>query len=380
MHIGFLLPEYPHEKLPRAAGIGTSTKNMILAMIKKGIRVTIFTCFQNAQEVFQDGAVTIHKIKLRRLPPFTWKLNAKIINKYINKVIKKDNIDVIEVVDWIGISADLNFSIPQIMRLHGSDTFFCHLDGRPVKKVNFNREYKAFTKANKIIGVSKFVAEKSNTLFETNRNIEIIPNGIFTDDFKPFSKTKMKSNNLLYFGTIIRKKGVLELAQAFNIVVEKNSEATLTLLGKDATDIYEKVSTMKLFMQQLSEKAKKQINHVPQVPYDKVKDFLAEATVIVLPSFAEALPMTWIEAMASGKSLVTSDIGWANEIMIHEKTGYMVPPTNHELFAKYMLELLQNETQRTTFGEYARKIALDRFDITKIADQNIATYQTLIKN
>ena len=378
MHIGFLLPEYPHEKLPKAAGIGTSTKNMLKALIEKGIRVTVFTYFQDKQEVFKDGDITIHKIKLRKYPVLTWRLNEGIIEKYTNKIIKQEQIDVLEVVDWTGISANMKFPIPHTMRLHGSDTYFCHLDKRKVKKANFNREQKAFQKADKIIAVSEFVAQESNKLFATNKDIAIIHNGIFIDDFKPFSKAKMKQNQLLYFGTVIRKKGVLELATAFNMVVEKKPEATLLLLGKDATDIVDKVSTMKLFTQLLSEKAKKQITYIPQVPYAKVKDFLAEATAIVLPSFAEALPMTWIEAMASGKSLVTSDIGWAKEIMIHEKTGFTVHPTEHNLFASYMLELLENEEKRTTFGKNAREIALDRFDITKIAQQNIEIYKSLI--
>jgi len=43
-----------------------------------------------------------------------------------------------------------------------------------------------------------------------------------------------------------------------------------------------------------------------------------------------------------------------------------------------MLELLNNEEKRTIFGENARAIALDRFDITKIAAQNIEIYKSLI--
>ncbi len=380
MHIGLLLPEYPHEKLPKAAGIGTSAKNMLTAMIAKGIKVTIFTYFQDKQEVFQDGVITIHKIKLRKYPAFTWKLNEGIINRYINKIITKDNIDVLEVVDWTGISANMNFPIPHVMRLHGSDTYFCHLDGRKVKKANYNREFKAYKKADKIIGVSQFVADTSNKLFKMQKEVSVIHNGIFTDEFKPFQTSKMKENSLLYFGTIIRKKGVLELAKAFNSVVEKNAEVTLTLLGKDATDIFEKVSTIKLFNQLLSEKAKKQVKHIPQVPYSEVKEYLAAATVIVLPSFAEALPMTWIEAMAAAKPLITSNIGWANEIMIHEETGYTVAPKNHEVFASYMLELLENSAKRTIFSKKAREIALHRFDIQKIAAQNFAAYNSLIKS
>ena len=205
MHIGFLLPEYPHEKLPKVAGIGTSTKNLLKALVDNGIKITVFTYFQDIQEVFQDGRITIHKIKLRKYPVLTWKLNERIIEKYINNIIKKDQIDVLEVVDWTGISANMNFTIPQVMRLHGSDTFFCHLEHREIRQANYNREQKAFQKADKIIAVSQFVAEKTNMLFASTKQITVIPNGIYINDFQP-DTTKIKEGVILYFGTLFVKK------------------------------------------------------------------------------------------------------------------------------------------------------------------------------
>lgn len=381
MHIAFLLPEYPHEKLPKAAGIGTSTKNLLKALIDKGLKITVFTYFQDKQEVFQDGKITIHKIKLRKYPVLTWKLNEGIINKYINNIIKKEQIDVLEVVDWTGISANMNFPIPHVMRLHGSDTYFCHLDARKIKKANYSREYKAYTKADKIIGVSEFVAKKTNMLFRQQKDFTVVHNGIFTNDFKPLENNRVQPYHLLYFGTIIRKKGVLELAKTFSIAVEKNPQIKLTLLGSDAIDIFEGKSTITLFTNLLSEKAKKQVKFVSQVPYDKVKNFLAEAAVIVLPSFAEALPMTWIEAMASGKALITSNIGWAKEVMIHNKTGYTVNPKNHDEFAHYIIELLENKDKREQFGTYAREIAIEKFDILgAILQKNIKAYEAVLSN
>ncbi|MEM6685439.1 MAG: glycosyltransferase family 4 protein, partial [Bacteroidota bacterium] len=209
--------------------------------------------------------------------------------------------------------------------------------------------------------------------------IDTVHNGIFINYFLPLPISKVKENNILYFGTIIRKKGVLELAAAFNKVIESNPEANLTLLGKDVVDIFDNVSTLQLFYEILSEKAKKQVTHVQQVPHEEVKTYLEAAAVIVLPSFAEALPMTWIEAMASAKPLITSDVGWAKEVMIHDQTGYTVFPKNHELFADYMIELLQNKDKREKFGANAREIALEKFDIMgSILEKNIKAYEAVV--
>ena len=51
MHLAFLTPEYPHAKTEPAAGIGTSIKNMVIALVKKNIKISIFvynqSCLKN---------------------------------------------------------------------------------------------------------------------------------------------------------------------------------------------------------------------------------------------------------------------------------------------------------------------------------------------
>lgn len=377
MHIAFLLPEYPHEKLPKAAGIGTSTKNLCKALVDKGLRVTIFTYFQDKQEIVEEGSITIHKIKLRKFPAFTWKLNEGIINAYINKVIQKEQIDILEVVDWTGISANMNFSIPTVMRLHGSDTFFCHLEQRLVKKANFQREQKAFKKADKVIAVSKFVAEKTTELFNTTQDITIIPNGIYLNDFTP-DATQTVDGSILYFGTLIRKKGIFELACIFNQLIQKNNNCQLILVGNDAIDVKEQRSTWELFQELVSKEALTKVNYLGKVEYQTMKKHIKEAAVCVFPSLAESFGMVTIEAMAMEKPLVNTNYPWATEIITDGETGFMVDPTNHTEFAAKINLLVTDRELAGRMAKKARKEAIERFDITKIASQNIAVYTSLM--
>ncbi|MEM6718808.1 MAG: glycosyltransferase family 4 protein [Bacteroidota bacterium] len=378
MHIAFLLPEYPHEKLPKSAGIGTSTKNLLKALVDKGLQITVFTYFQDQQEVFQDGEITIHKIKLRKYPALTWKLNEGIINKYINKIIKKDNIDALEVVDWTGISANMNFPIPHMMRVHGSDTFFCHLEGREIKQANYNREQKAFQKAAKIIAVSQFVAEKTNTLFKENKEITVIPNGIYINDFQP-DVSKKVDGTVLCFGTLIRKKGTLELAHIFNELIEKNSNCQLLLVGNDAIDATEQRSTWEIFQEKLFAEASQKVQYLGVVNYDRMKALINEASVCVFPSLAESFGMVTIEAMVLEKPFVNTNYPWAKEIVDEGETGLLEDPKSHAAFAEKINLLLTDKNLASNMAKKARKTAIERFDITKIANQNIAVYQSLVE-
>ena len=188
----------------------------------------------------------------------------------------------------------------------------------------------------------------------------------------------MRGDTILYFGTIIRKKGVLELAEIFNLVIETKPESKLILAGRDVVDVFENRSTLQVFKESLTEKAEKGILYLGALPYREIMQEIQKASVVVLPSFAEAMPMTWLESMAMEKALVTSNIGWAKEVMIHGVTGFMVNPKKHQEYAGKVIELLEGKELRSKYGKNARERILMEFDANVVAKKNIAYYEKII--
>lgn len=378
MHIAFLTPEYPHSKIQHSAGLGTSIKNLASELVKQNLIVSIFVYSQDITEVFDDNGVTIHKIAYKKHSFLSWYFYRKNIQNYINKEIKKCKIDLMEAADWTGITAFMKFDCPLLIRLHGSDAYFCNLEGRNQKIKNFFFEKKALKSADYITSVSKFTADKTKEIFKINKEIEIIHNGINVEQFSKINIEK-EPNSLLYFGSIIRKKGVLELASIFNLIIEKSVSTKLILLGKDVVDVFENKSTLELFKENLSEQAIKNCIHIKHLPYTEVNIYISKAKVVVLPSFAEAFPMTWLEAMAMEKALVTSNIGWSNELMIDGVTGYTENPKKHQKYANKVLELLHDDALNSKMGIGARKQIGTSFLHEDIAKQNIEFYKSIIK-
>ena len=374
MHIAFLTPEYPHPRIKRAAGIGTSIKNLAVALSRKHIQVTVFVYSQSENAVIEDQGVTIHLIKHKKYPIGGWYLYRKHINRYINTVVKKDPIDIIEAPDWTGITAFMNFKIPVVIRLHGSDTYFCHLEGRVQKKKNFYFEKKALTGADHILSVSTFTAQKTAELFGVKNTIETIYNGVDVTVFTP-DHSNITPLSILYFGSVIRKKGVLALAEAFNKVILQEPKATLQCIGKDVTDAKTGQSTIALMKSVLSKDALNQVTFTSQIPYSEVADVIRSAQVVCLPSYAEAFPMTWLEAMALEKAMVTSDIGWAKELMVDGDTGYTVHPDDTQKLSEAIVRLLQNADLSKTMGMQARNRILAHFTQDQIAEKNIKFYK-----
>ena len=133
MQIAFLTSEYPHPKIAQSAGLGTSIKNLATELTKLKHRVYVFVYSQGSTEIFDDNGISVHKIAFKKYSLMGWYFYRKYIQNYINKTIQKENIDLLEAPDWTGITAFMKISCPLVVRLHGSDAYFCHLENRKQK-------------------------------------------------------------------------------------------------------------------------------------------------------------------------------------------------------------------------------------------------------
>lgn len=380
MKIAFITPEYPHPKI-NAAGIGTSIKNLAVALVKKGVGVTVFVYHQNEDVIFLDEGVEIHLIAKKRYRFLTWYHYRLQLQYYINTVVKEQKIDILEAPDWTGITAFMRFKVPLVIRFHGSDAYFCKLENRKQKFKNFIFEKLALKRAVAFIAPTTFAGEETRKIFGLNKHkIKTIHYGLQLNDFINKTPLDYNKNTLLYIGTIIRKKGVLELAEIFNNIVEVNPEAQLILIGNDASDIKTgTTSTYALVETLFSNEAKNKVTYLGKLPYSEVKEHIKKAHVCVFPSFAETLGMVTIESMALQKPVVNTNIGWAQELINDGLDGFLVHPSNTNLFANRVLELFDNKHLCETIGFNARKKVEAKFDINKIADINIQYYKSVIK-
>lgn len=379
MHIAFLTPEYPHSLTNSSAGIGSSLKNLVIALKNKGIQISVFVYGQKKNTIFVEGGIKFHLIKRKQFMLFGWYNYRKYLQTYLNRYIILDKIQIVEAPDWTGITAFMKLKCPLVIRIHGSDTYFCHLENRPQKMKNFWFEKKALRSADHVISVSHFAAKISKGLFELDKKVPVIPNFLNLENFIPDHRA-MIPKRILYFGSIIRKKGVLELADIFNLVVEKEKKARLVMAGKDTIDHKTGESTKSLFEEKLSEESGKNIDWLGDLEYEDIQNEINKAEIVVLPSLAEALPMTWLEAMALEKAMLTSNIGWAEEIMVEGVTGFTANPTNHKDFSEKILSLLSNKQKAKEMGRKARKHIEEKFSSEKIIRKNLNFYKKIIEN
>jgi glycosyltransferase involved in cell wall biosynthesis len=427
----FLTPEYPHPNTGNSGGIGTSIKNLAVGMLAQGCAVRILVYGQTADAVFEDNGIVVQQIKNVKLKGLSWWLTRKKLERIINELYANQEIDLVEAPDWTGITSFIKpKKCPIVIRLNGSDTYFCHLDQRPVKWINKFHEKRALQNANGHISVSQFTASLTNQLFGLNKNFTIIPNAvdlslfdknliknaslrdralkkcsvnIFSDRAsrrvgeatsqslennpslrgakatrQPFEKNP-NHNRVLYFGTLIRKKGLLELPFIFNKVIEQHPTAQLMLVGRDASDIITgNASTWAMMQGLFSPTALANITYLGGVPYGEIIKHIEQATLCVFPTFAEALPVSWLEAMALQKPVVASNIGWATEIIEDGVDGFLVNPKDHTTYANKIVALLEDPELQKQFGMAARKKVEQKFSMEVVARQSLVFYEKIL--
>ena len=380
MHIAFLTPEYPHAKVTMAAGIGTTVKNLVTALVNERVSVSVFIYGQKTPEIFVEDGVKIHLIPNQKKQFFTWYTYRKYLQNYLNEYVLLDEIDLIEAPDWTGITAFMRLDVPLVIRFHGTDAYFCHLEKRRQKFKNFIFEKWGLRRAAAYIAPTDFAGKVTQDIFRIKgKLIHTIHSGISLTQFHNPNPKTFENGLILYVGTLIRKKGVLELGQIFERVLDQCPKAQLILIGSDSYDLKTKSDSTWLILQNtLNGKLFSKVKYLGKVPYQQVQDYIQKANVCVFPSFAETQGMVTIESMAMQKAVVNSNIGWANEIIADGIDGFLVHPKNHDLFGQRIIELIKNPDLTATIGVKAREKVVENFDIYTIVTKNIACYQSVL--
>ncbi len=381
MKLVFLTPEYPHTKTGQSGGIGTSIKNLGDALVKKNVQVSVFVYDQKEDAVFEDSGLTIHLIRKRKFLFLGWFFHRKFLQSYLNNYILSEQIDLVEAPDWTGITAFMDLKAPLIIRFHGSDTYFCHLEKRGQKKKNFWFEKLAVQNAKAFIAPTTYAGTVSRELFGIkNKFIKTIHYGLALDNFENKQPEHFEKGLLLYVGTIIRKKGVFELPKIFSRVKKQFPKAQLVMIGGDSDDIETKSeSSWQLLKKQFDEEDIGSVSYLGKIPYQDIQHYIKKANVCVFPSFAETLGMVTIESMALQKPVVNTSIGWAEELIVDGESGFLVHPTDHKLFADRILNLLKNTELNLEIGRKARARVEQFFDIRNVVEQNIEFYNSIIE-
>jgi L-malate glycosyltransferase len=107
-------------------------------------------------------------------------------------------------------------------------------------------------------------------------------------------------------------------------------------------------------------------------------DYLRAADVFVLPSVAEGMSNSLLEAMATALPCVVSGIGGNTDLIADGQTGRLVSAATAEAWSRTLREVLENPAEMRRFGEAARRRIDEQFALNVVVDRYLDLYRRLI--
>jgi glycosyltransferase involved in cell wall biosynthesis len=376
MNIGFVCHEIPPGP---TGGIGIVTAELTRGLIELGHCVHIASVDNAAQkdscEVVSPG-LTIHRLARGqgRLRGYLSRLRIFLL---IRKLAAERRIDIIEVPDFEGWNAGWGrLPVAVVVRLQGSVTYFAsEMNARPRPTMKF-LERMALRRADHVISVSRYTADRTAAVFGLSLSPTIIYNSVILPD-KARAKNDYGSGDLVcYSGTLVQKKGVFSLARAWRLIKQRRPNARLIMIGRDGR--HGARSSVEV-IRELAGSDADSIDIVGHKAKADVEALLSTADVAVYPSYSEAFALAPMESMALGVPTIYSTRASGPELMRHGVDGWLCDPDNTEQLADQVATLLENESLRHRLGQAGQLRIREAFSYDTFLQNNMAVYQRCIK-
>lgn len=255
--------------------------------------------------------------------------------------------------------------IPYVIHLHGGE-FRSFWDGSgPL----ISRSIHAlFEKANGIIVLGTpwqaFIAEMVPA---ARARIVIVPNAV--EEPRMAHAGGGASVHILFLGRIEELKGIAELVKALAWMKDVPGWRA-TLAGDGAVEA--------LRSQIMALGLADRVTVPGWLKADDTARLLATGDILTLPSHIENLPISVIEAMASGLGIVTTPVGAIEDIVKDGETGLLVPPSNARALADALILLVRDETLRRQLGTAAQAFQRQHLNIGPYADGICAVWRDAV--
>ena len=195
-----------------------------------------------------------------------------------------------------------------------------------------------------------------------------IPLGIYSFFAQKRSRQARQEKVILFFGRIEPYKGLDLLIKAFKKIANLLPDWKLVIAGNgDVSPYFPDIHHPQIEV----------INRY--IPDNEVSSLMERSCFVVLP-YTEAtqsgvLPI----AYALARPVIAADVGSLKEMVIHERTGLLIPPNDVEELAVAMKKLATDSLLCSQMGRYAYEMSLDELSWEKIAQQYIAMYSNVLE-
>lgn len=365
---------------PRIGGISSHIAGLASELERRHHEVVILTKFNKSNKRYSITEKVIYlkpsiPIPVILVPP-------KIAN--IREALEQGKFDIVHAhhaftpTSLLSISAAKKIGIPAVLTNH---TIFLAPDQKslwaPMSYVLYPlRSY--INNANSITAVSQIAADFIGH-FTKRRRIVVVPNGTDPDRFGSKSCIANETTNevsgehiILYVGRLVYRKGIHILVKAMPLILRELPDAQLLIAGEGIMENFIKLLIKSLDLED-------HVTLLGFVPDEKLPDLYRLSRVFVMPSlYCESFGITLLEAMASRKPVVASNVGGVPEVIEDEVTGLLFKKGDERDLADCVLRILNEHCFALELAERARRSVENNFSWSSIAYKLECLYEELL--
>jgi colanic acid/amylovoran biosynthesis glycosyltransferase len=181
-----------------------------------------------------------------------------------------------------------------------------------------------------------------------------------------------ETNRLVCVARLSEEKGQLLLVKAILALVKEGRKFQLVLVGDG---VHRPAIEQLIAENNLADL----VTVTGWTSAGRVKEEILRSRALILPSFAEGLPVVLMEAMALGRPVLSTYIAGIPELVIDGKTGWLFPAGSEEDMLRAIRACLDTPQETLkVMGELARTRALQRHDVTKEAEKLTALFDSAL--
>lgn len=218
-----------------------------------------------------------------------------------------------------------------------------------------------------VVAVSEAVADHGESLGVPAGKLTVVRNAVAVPDF-PHSPPDGK--DVVFIGRLVQNNGPVEFLRASRTVFDAHPDARFHFVGTGPLEDELKATASELGVDE-------------SVTFhgfvDDIRDAYELADVFCRPSYSEGLPLTVLEAMASGVPPVVSEIAGVPEVVDDRETGVLLPPGDVGAISEGLCWLLDDEARVEELSETAREYAEAELSWERRVRQVLSVYDSVLE-
>jgi N-acetyllactosaminide 3-alpha-galactosyltransferase len=363
---------------PHIGGVESHVLSLSKALVGNGHEVVVYTAKYEKDMKEND---VVEGVSVRRVKTYVNLLTTPIFPS-VKKILLKEKADVVHAhtpppfAEYYAARACKRSGIPFIITYH-CDPEIPNILSYPITNI-YRRTFGhyALLHTKKIVVHTKTYSATSRALWKFEP--VIIPSAIDIERFKPENDGKIVREKhglgdkkvVLYVGRFKYHKGLDHLIEAAS---KLDKDISYVLVGEG-----DFLGSMKKMIKKFG--LEEQFVFPGHVPRAILPNYYAAADVFVLPSVMrlEAFGLVIVEAMATGKPVVVSDIPGVREVISDKVHGFLAEPANADDLSKKLKTVLDDPKLRRKFGRAGRKKVEDAFNWEHVLHNMVELYESVL--